>query len=296
MDAWQREPGKQPVFKYRPAPYTYLQLPCGKCSGCRVERSRQWAMRCVYESSLYSDNCFLTLTYADSPVSLRPRDLVLFWKRLRKKLGVDSIRYFACGEYGEKLSRPHYHACVFGWRPADLVLHSVRDGVRLYKSDFLADVWGHGFVTVGDVTFESAAYVARYVMKKINLSDASPESLRDHYHAITEYGESIELHPEFVRMSRRPGIAREWYNQFHRDLEKDYLTMRGVKMRPPRFFDRILHESDPDTLAARKLVRKSKALQHADDNTPARLSVKRSIHERSINRLTRGLHHAIPSL
>jgi len=252
-------------------------------------------MRCVYESSLYPDNCFLTLTYADSPVSLIPRDLTLFWKRLRKELGVKSLRYFACGEYGEKFSRPHYHACVFGWRPSDLVLYAIRDGIRLYKSDFLSEVWGEGFVTVGDVTFESAAYVARYVMKKVNLSDGSPTDLLDHY-SVDYMGCDFVVHPEFVRMSRNPGIARDWYDTYKSDLEKDYLTLRGAKMRPPRYFDRLLHDSNPEELAARKLVRKSKALQHADDNSPARLSVKRQIHERTIDRLTRGFHYALPDM
>ena len=173
MDAWQREPGAKPVFEFTIG-YSYLQLPCGQCGGCRVERSRQWAMRCVYESSLHADNCFITLTYADNPITLRDKDLTNFWKRLRQKLGVKSLRYFACGEYGEQFSRPHYHACVFGWRPCDLELLSVRDSISLYKSRFLSDTWGLGHVTVGDVTFESAAYVARYVLKKVNFSQASP--------------------------------------------------------------------------------------------------------------------------
>lgn len=282
LDAWQRAPGVKPVFKFR-AGYDYMQLPCGQCIGCRLERSRQWAMRCVYESSLHSRNSFVTLTYANNPISLRQSDLRNFWKRLRHHFPNETIRYFACGEYGELLGRPHYHACIFGFDFPDKVLYSVRDNVPLYHSTILSDIWGHGFCSIGDVTFESAAYTARYVLKKINGDLAS-----EHYESITPEGEVFDRLPEFVNMSRRPGIASGWYDIYKRDLEKDFLTMRGTKMRPPRFFDKLLHRDDPDAHAALKESRKVKALQAAPDNTPARLSAKRQIKERKLKILKRG--------
>lgn len=285
LDAWQARPGLKPQFKYR-AGWIKLTLPCGQCIGCRLERSRQWAIRCVHESSLHEQNCFITLTYADNPLSLRKSDFQKFMKRLRKALSPLKIRYFMCGEYGEQFDRPHFHACIFGWRPTDLEPVSARDGVVLYKSQFLADIWSFGFTTVGDVSFESAAYVARYINKKVTGTSA-----HEHYEFVDEHGEVIDRLPEYCDMSRRPGIASGWYDLYKSDLDKDFLTLRGNKMRPPRFYDRLLHAADPEKLAAKKEVRKVKALQHSADNSFARLETKRRIKERKITQLKRGFNH-----
>ena len=117
-----------------------VQVPCGQCVGCRLERSRQWAIRCVHEASLHSRNCFITLTYDDAHlpgISLVPRDYVLFMKRLRKMFGA-GIRFFHCGEYGSINFRPHHHAIIFNFDFEDKVLWSVRSGVRLYRSAALS--------------------------------------------------------------------------------------------------------------------------------------------------------------
>ena len=200
IKAWfgpRNENGKYPlVFNPKDAsigghPISQVEVPCGYCVGCRIDRSRAWAIRCVHEASLHDLNCFVTLTYAVAPKnnSLVKKDLQDFWKRLRKSIFPLTLRYFACGEYGSKGDRPHYHACIFGWRPHDLVTFGSH-----YSSEFLARVWGHGFVTVGDVTHASAAYVAQYVIKK-------------QYGPDVDYG---EREPEYVVMSRRPGIASDW--------------------------------------------------------------------------------------
>ena len=199
-----------------------VQVPCGRCIGCRLERSRQWAVRCVHEAQLHKDNCFITLTYSPENVpkdsSLHLEHFQKFMKRLRKyiftevqkvnflisMMSVDTgrvigyvpsqgVRFFHCGEYGELLSRPHYHACLFGFDFSDKVLWSTRGGVRLYRSKVLEKLWTFGFSTIGDVTFESAAYVARYCTKKITGDEADK-----HYN-----GRS----PEYVTMSRRPCIV-----------------------------------------------------------------------------------------
>ena len=148
----------------------FVILPCGQCYACRIAKSREWASRCVMESKLHKENCFITLTYNDehlpSDMSLQKDDFTKFIKRLRKNTG-EKIRYYACGEYGDLYQRPHFHACLFGYRPDDLVLFSVRSGVNLYTSSTLEKAWQYrGFVTVGDVTYYSAAYGARYVLKK----------------------------------------------------------------------------------------------------------------------------------
>ena len=107
----------------------FVVLPCGQCYACRIAKSREWASRCVMESKLHKENCFITLTYNDehlpSDLSLQKDDFTKFIKRLRKNTG-DKIRYYACGEYGDLYQRPHFHACLFGYRPDDLVLFSVR--------------------------------------------------------------------------------------------------------------------------------------------------------------------------
>src|SRR3954449_8205389 len=89
-----------------------FSLPCGQCIGCRLERSRQWAMRCVHENKMHPRSSFVTLTYDDKNIppagSLSKRDFQLFMKRLRKSQS-NPLRFFACGEYGETTHRPHYH-------------------------------------------------------------------------------------------------------------------------------------------------------------------------------------------
>ena len=140
--------GKMQVSFKRKIGYEPIWLPCGQCIGCRLERSRQWAMRCMHEAQMYDRNCFVTLTYDDEHLppngSLNKRDFQLFMKRLRKRYG-SGIRYYQCGEYGELLGRPHHHAILFNFDFDDKVLWSVRDGVRLYRSASLEQLWPHGY-------------------------------------------------------------------------------------------------------------------------------------------------------
>lgn len=244
-----------------------VTLPCGQCIGCRLERSRQWAIRCVHEAQLYERNCFITLTYNDenlpSDGSLKKTEFQKFMKRLRKEYG-DGIRYFHCGEYGERFQRPHYHACLFNFDFDDRVLFQERDGVRLYVSASLARLWPFGFSTIGDVTFESAAYVARYITKKITGDQAA-----DHYGSRT---------PEYITMSRRPGIGRPWLERFSADVyPSDHVVLRGKQLRPPKYYDNIFELEDPTTFA--KVVRKRlAAVQDSEWNqTPERLAVREFI-------------------
>lgn len=279
--------------------YESLQVPCGQCIGCRLERSRQWAMRCVHESSLYEDNCFITLTYDDRYLppdqSLVLEDFQKFMKRLRKKFGA-KIRFFHCGEYGvvckvcrksemfcvcgrgkfvPSLGRPHYHACLFNFDFSDRVFYKENNGVRLYISETLQNLWPFGFSTIGDVTFESAAYVARYVTKKITGDKADA-----HYE-----GKS----PEYITMSRRPGLARDWYHKFKADVFPcDNVVLRGKVLTPPKFYDRCLEADSPEALAIIKEKRKAKALLNKDDNTSERLATKERVKRSQFNQLKRG--------
>ena len=127
-----------------------IQVPCGQCIGCRLEYARVWATRCWHESLMHDQSYFVTLTYDDDHLktfSLVPEDLTNFFKRLRN---YKKIRYYACGEYGDKNGRPHYHAIIFGLSLNDLRAFSINKfGDPLYRSPFLSDIWSNGFVTIG---------------------------------------------------------------------------------------------------------------------------------------------------
>lgn len=209
----------------------FVVIPCGQCYACRLAKSREWAARCVLEAKSHDSNCFITLTYDDNHVpadmSLQKKDFTNFIKRLRKNTG-EKIRYYACGEYGELHQRPHFHACLFGYKPKDLVLWSVRQGVSLYRSAEVEKAWQfQGYCTVGDVSYESAAYVARYVLKKVTGADADA-----HYNG---------RQPEYTVMSRRPGIAADFFDKYNGNIYgKDFIVIRdGIKLKPPRYFDRL---------------------------------------------------------
>lgn len=166
--------------------YATFQLPCGKCLECRLEYSRQWAIRCMHEAQMHEKSCFITLTYGDDHLldpKLNYRDFQLFQYRLRdhirrKEQGNKSneevkISIFVTGEYGDKTKRPHWHAIIFNWRPSDCeYLRTNECGDRIYKSKILDDLWGKNDPVkkpneIGDVTFKSAGYVARYAAKKL---------------------------------------------------------------------------------------------------------------------------------
>ena len=205
------------VFKRSKIAGAEMEVACGQCLGCRLDRSREWAARIVHEAQLYDDNCFITLTYDDEHLpkdgSLDKSHFQKFMKRLRKRFSDRKIRYYHCGEYGDQLDRPHYHACLFNFDFMDKELLKERDGNFLFVSQTLHELWPYGFSTVGELTFQSAAYCARYVLKKVNgvLS-------QDHYLRCDENGVAYWLQPEYTTMSRRPGIGRDWYEKYKEDV------------------------------------------------------------------------------
>ena len=236
--------------------YESLEIPCGQCIHCRLEKSRQWAMRCVHEASLHEKNCFVTLTYSPEnlPVggALDYEAPVLFMKRLRKKFG-DSIRSYGCAEYGEKKSRPHYHLLIFNHDFTDKILWKDQGENSLYVSSDLENLWPYGHSTCGALTFESAAYTARYVTKK--LTGPAAEGA---YQSISEYGEIIDLPPErSICVSRRPGIGRGWYERWGKYLkDHDHAIIRGKKIRPAKYYDRLFDLENPEAFAVVKARRK----------------------------------------
>lgn len=239
-----------------------LYLPCGSCQGCRMEMAKDWALRCMHEASLYENNCFVTLTYDDEHL---PEDLSLktstwqnFMKSLRKEYG-PGIRFFQCGEYGER-GRPHHHGLLFNHDFKDKVLFSEQNGKRLYTSEDLSSLWKKGFTTVGAVTFESAGYVARYSMKKVRKHDADVEDVYGlkHYDRMNlETGETWQVKPEFITMSRRPGIGKGWFEKYMTDVfPSDEVYVNGKKSKPPRYYDNLLKSVDKDLFEKLKFERK----------------------------------------
>lgn len=267
-------------------------IACGQCVGCRLDRSRQWAIRCVHEASLYENNCFITLTFndnslmqRDNPYSLEVRDYQLFMKRLRKKYSNKKIRFFHCGEYGEKYGRPHYHACLFNFDFPDKSLWSIQNGNRLYTSQSLQELWPYGFSTIGDVTFESAAYVARYIMKKV-----TGKQQESHYQLVDgETGEYLgQKKPEYITMSRKPGIASAWFDKYSEDCyPKDFITLNGVKMNVPKYYDKLLEKTRPYEFDEIKQKRLENSDRFWDNNTPERLIVREKVQLKRLEKLPR---------
>lgn len=290
LDAWRPIGGGPIAFRELPD-HRYFQLPCGQCHGCRLERSRQWAMRCMHEAQLHGENCFLTLTYRDECLpefsSLRHRDFQLFFKRLRKFVG-KPIKFYMCGEYGERFKRPHYHALVFGWRPDDLVLHSrLPSGFDIFTSQNLSKIWTDGFASVGELSFESAAYVARYVMKKV-----TGDRAEEHYKRVdVETGEIGSIEPEYTHMSRRAGgIGAEWFRRFHSDCyPHDKVYVNGQWVKPPKHYDKLYAALDPVRWESIEYERQKAALRVASDNTRDRLRVREEVSRARMKFKTRSL-------
>ena len=257
-----------------------IYLPCGQCSGCKLERSRQWAVRNVHEASLHEHSMFLTLTYNDENLprtkfglnTLVHADFQKFMKRLRYYFK-QPIQYYMCGEYGDKTGRAHYHALVYGVKFDDLKLVKRTDaGSFIFTSKRLDDIWSKGHCWVGNVTFESAAYVSRYLMKKING--------KSHFTYLVQ--------PEYTKMSLKRPIGKSWIEKYSQDVyPHDYVISRGFKAKPPRYYDKFMEKHFPDVMEEIKIKREYDASLRADDNTPERMLVKREILEINLNKLKR---------
>lgn len=293
-----RAPGGQIVFAkkhgWSDLPIT---VPCGQCLSCRLEHSRQWAIRMMHEASLYENNAFLTLTYRDEDLppdnSLDKSHHQLFLKRLRKNR--EKLRFYHCGEYGSQTHRPHYHSIIFNVEfPDRKFLKTTESGENLFTSETLDALWGHGDCYIGDVTFESAAYCARYVVDKLT----GPRK--------SEYG---SLLPEYSTMSRRPGIGAPWLAKWKRDVfPHDFCVINGRKVRVPKAYDQLLIKQENPigewvddytgfpvwrpSLERTEMERvKGKrirsASKHSDNQTRARLDVIEELTQLRVERLTR---------
>lgn len=215
LDAWRsrhvNESGKRSVVFRRDEALdpvsAYVQVPCGKCDGCRAERSMYWSIRMYHEASLHDQNSFITLTYRDDNQKLLDKThLQDFFRKLRYVSG--SLRYFACGEYGTLTRRPHYHAVIFGH---DFLAGSERVSSQEYTNAEVADCWGHGLISIGSLSMAACCYVAGYVNKKLGDTDT------------------------FTLMSRRPGIGSTWLDKYADDIARTgMVTIEGKELPVPK--------------------------------------------------------------
>lgn len=215
---------------------------CGKCVECLQQKSTEWSFRIMDEAKQYNKNCFLTLTYNDDNLpytfsefeilphypTLLKSDLQKFMKRLRKHIYPQKVRFFACGEYGSKGQRPHYHVILFGWCPDDLqYFQKDKKGSILYRSAMIEKLWKFGFSSIGELTVDSAKYCAKY-MQKLNV---------------------LPLHvvKPFVVMSNRPGIGFSSINPKSLTSDRIYHNGKGIKV--PRYYLKVLERNGHDLTA-----------------------------------------------
>lgn len=283
-----RKVGGGITFKKHETAGTPLEVPCGYCMGCRIARSREWAVRCMHEASMHEQNAFITLTYNDEHIphdhGLKKDHFQKFMKRLRKRFGDRRIRYYMAGEYGTApdggLGRPHFHALLFGFDFPDKKIWDQKK--NLYRSPILEQLWPFGFSSIGAVNYTSAAYVARYIMKKM-----TGDLAETHYQKVDpETGEIFNVEPEYNSMSLKPGIGKEWYDQFSTDVfPHDFVIQDGKKVPTPRYYLQLLKEEDPDQWELLKKRRR----EHARENARTDLelenresNIKRNLQKRKL--------------
>lgn len=295
---------RQMVFRWKDAAApTEYKLPCGRCVGCRLEYSRQWAVRMMHEAQLHDENCFITLTYDDdhlpSNKSLNKEHFQKFIKRLReryKKYTIKDesgnvvepgIRFYHCGEYGEQFGRPHYHAILFNhWFEDQEPWKQNVQGDMLFTSRALSELWPFGFSSVGAATFETAAYCARYVMKKVG----NPRNTTRIY-ICPETGHVWPIAHEYVTMSRGQAIGSGWYHKYGDHMRSHgFVVMNGVKMKPPRLYDDLFEHEYPSD-ARRYKLRRRVAMLEGDprERMSSRLCVKEDVKLAQLTRLSRPL-------
>lgn len=292
------------LYKEMGADMEFMKIPCGDCAGCQESYSKDWATRCVLEAEKYASNYFITLTYDEDhaprddelinkktgevfendnweQAHLEERDMTLFLKKLRitwqRHYKHDGIRFFYCGEYGGQTQRPHYHMILFNFPIPieELTIRKIdKDGNYHWDCEKLRNLWGKGNIDICEVNWDTCAYVARYVMKK--QGGKKPD---EWYY---ENGKT----PEFIRMSRMPGIGLDFFNKNFQDIyQNDEIILKGHRekiqpVKPPKYFDAKYDLIDHGKLEAikerrkfiAKMANKSKNLQ---TDLPERERLKR---------------------
>ena len=249
-----------------------FHLPCGQCIGCRLQKAREWSIRCTHEAEMHDHNSFITLTYNEEHYPTDPFGSLDLdhWKKFRKRLRYHCgpFRFISVGEYGDALLRPHYHALIFGldfqWDAEPVEGHSMKE---FWTSPELEKIWGKGYVTVAPLNAATVGYVCKYAIKKQTGDHVSTERTDP------ETGECWEVAPEFVTHSRRPGIGSTWIQKWGKTdvFPGDDVVINGTKMRPPSYYDQFL---DDQALEAVKKKRKD-AMQERSEQFTEELLRKR---------------------
>ena len=291
LSGW-RAPNGTITFKRANSIGQGMTVKCGQCSGCRMDHAQGWAVRCIHEEMLDPGNsAFVTLTYnpsrAPTDGGLVHAHHTAFMKALRDRVS-RPIRFFMCGEYGAHGPghHPHYHYLIFGHAFGDREYKTTVNGNRYYVSEMLQSAWDKGFSIIGDVTVESAGYVARYLQKKI-----TGEKSDDHYQAYCwARGREVPVNEEFIRMSNRPGIGKRWFDKFGiQDCYKsgDGITIDGRHYQVPRYYDKLAEEVAPDLIESIKQGRKD--AHKLKEETWQRLAERHRIFDRRIEKLQRSM-------
>ena len=227
---------------------------------------------------MHDRNSFLTLTYDEKHLpkdrSLNVEHWKLFAKRLRKSYG--PFRFLHCGEYGDENGRPHYHAAIFGhdFMAESIPFKDTEQGEHLYTNPILDKIWGKGLAVFGELTFASAAYVARYIMKKI-----TGEAAEWHYQEIDPItGETWNVKPEYITMSRKPGIGKTWIDKYMDEVyPDDSVIVNGKPSRPPKYYDQQLEQHNATAYRELKKQRSQRSAKQESENTAVRLAIKETV-------------------
>lgn len=280
-----KPPDGGPLSFHERKDHREVQISCGQCIGCRIRRAESWAVRCMAESYLHSQNWFITWTYDNENIpphgSLRYPDVQNLHKRMRKALG--PFRFFLAGEYGEKSLRPHYHGLYFGLSLPDAVpTRRVSSPSPYLQSETLAKLWGNGAHVIGACNFTTAAYTASYCLKK-STNTESDYYLERYGRTDLSTGEFVCVEPEFAAMSRRPGLGAGWLEKYHPQVYEGHhaVAMNGSKKAVPRYFDKLMETWNPDALAYSKLKREDYGKRNYRENTASRLAVREEVAQRT---------------
>ena len=258
-----------------------IQIPCRQCIGCRLDKAQDWATRCMHESKLHPQNCFITLTYADEHLpednGLHHEHFQKFMKRLRKHFKGVQISYYMAGEYGTEGGRPHYHALIFGvnFDFDKKAFNKGPSGHTNFTSVTLEKLWPFGIATIGPVTYDTCNYTARYIMEKH--IGKGQEHFYEWFNPTT--GKTYPRIAEYNKMSTRPAIGMRFLDKFLGDVAwHDYVIIQGKKKPVPKAYLRKLKDSsDAKILDIREdiaMAKADKARANWKDNTDERLKVK----------------------
>jgi len=262
--------GKTPLQFSNPNSDAYksIMIPCNKCFGCQLEKTRQWSVRIMHEAKLHPSSTFITLTYRKNPWTLNKRDMQLFLKRMRKDLQKRNIfiKFFQSGEYGGARERPHHHAIIFGYDFPDKIYRGKRGEYPVYDSEELKKWWTHGRVEIGQLTVKSAQYVASYLTQRTKPLSWYKGRERE-YSTMSRGGRTGH------------GLAYNFYKKYHTDIYPRDIVFTTPERRgkPPAYYDYLLKKQNELTYKKIKLARACAAARvPADERSQERLIQKKS--------------------